>query len=228
VKNKILAVLLALSVTVGTGTYLHYDNELSDARETISNLNEKVETKSAEIAKLIDVIKGKDKKIKNQKLVIEKSKKANEKNKKTIKSKDKEIKKLKREIENFKKRKERDDAKKREVQMPSRGAVHKEQQTITVVATGYIAMCDTGCTGITRTGIDITNHPSNSIIAVDPSVIPLHSKVKVTLPSGEVFYAVALDTGGAIQGHKIDVLKATHEEAVNFGFQRNVKVTILE
>ena len=40
------------------------------------------------------------------------------------------------------------------------------------------------------------------LIAVDPSVIPLGSRVWVE-GYGE---AIAADTGGAIKGHKIDVL----------------------
>jgi len=107
----------------------------------------------------------------------------------------------------------------------SRGV--KSNKTITMEATGYIAFCDTGCTGITATGINVSRTPSNQIIAVDPSVIPLHTKVRVTLQNGESFYAIAEDTGGHIKGGRIDILKATHGEAVKFGRQR-VTVTILD
>lgn len=106
----------------------------------------------------------------------------------------------------------------------SRGV--KSRKTINMVATSYIALCNSGCSGITATGVDVRNTPSDMIIAVDPRVIPLHTKVKVTLQNGQSFYATAEDTGGAIKGHKIDILKATSGEAVKFGRQR-VTVTIL-
>lgn len=106
----------------------------------------------------------------------------------------------------------------------SRGV--KNRRTITMEATSYTAFCNTGCTGVTATGINVSGTPSNQIIAVDPSVIPLHTRVKVTLQNGESFYAIAEDTGGHIKGGRIDILKATHGEAVDFGRQR-VTVTIL-
>ncbi len=49
-------------------------------------------------------------------------------------------------------------------------------------------------------------------IAVDPSVIPLGSKVEI---NGHVY--VAEDTGGAIRGNKIDIYVADHTTALNSG-----------
>lgn len=100
--------------------------------------------------------------------------------------------------------------------------VEPKGNTFTVEATAYIAFCDTGCTGVTATGYDVKNtilYEGIRIIAVDPNVIPLHTIVTVTLPNGNSFPAIALDTGGAIQGNRVDLLVATHEEAIAFGRQ---------
>ena len=69
-------------------------------------------------------------------------------------------------------------------------------------------------------------------IAVDPSVIPLHTCLKVTgytspnLPSGG-FIGEADDEGGAIQGAHIDIyMNASEAQVNNFGIQ-HVQVTVL-
>lgn len=77
-------------------------------------------------------------------------------------------------------------------------------------------------TGRTATGYNVKANP-DGVIAVDPSVIPLGTKVYVE----GYGYAVARDTGGAIQGNKIDLHMRTVEEARQFGRQR-VKVEIIE
>lgn len=56
-------------------------------------------------------------------------------------------------------------------------------------------------------------------MAVDPDVIPLGSRFTVRLADGYEFAAVALDTGGAIKGAKIDVLVADLDGAKKFGRQ---------
>ena len=61
------------------------------------------------------------------------------------------------------------------------------------------------------------------IIAVDPKVIPLRSKVYVE----GYGYAIAGDVGGAIKGNRIDVCFNTVREALNFG-RRRVRIYILE
>ncbi|HLR01255.1 MAG TPA: LysM peptidoglycan-binding domain-containing protein [Virgibacillus sp.] len=95
-------------------------------------------------------------------------------------------------------------------------------ETVDVTATAYTAECD-GCSGVTTTGVDLNENPDAKVIAVDPSVIPLGSEVYVE----GYGYATAADTGGAIQGNKIDLHVPSKEEANNFGVQ-NVKVTIVE
>jgi 3D (Asp-Asp-Asp) domain-containing protein len=88
-------------------------------------------------------------------------------------------------------------------------------------STAYTAFCN-GCSGVTRTGIDLRANPNLKVIAVDPSVIPLGSKVHVE----GYGYAVAGDTGGAIKGHKIDVFISGQGQALKWG-KKKVKVTIL-
>jgi len=93
-------------------------------------------------------------------------------------------------------------------------------QELSVRATGYTASCE-GCSGITKTGIDLKANPDAMVIAVDPSVIPLGSKVYVE----GYGYATAADTGGAIKGNKVDLFFADEEDAINWGVKQvNLKV----
>lgn len=95
-------------------------------------------------------------------------------------------------------------------------------RTFTVTATAYTAGCS-GCSGITATGINLNNNRNLKVIAVDPNVIPLGSRVHVE-GYGE---AIAGDTGGAIKGNKIDVHVPTKSDAYRWG-TRTVKVTIIK
>ena len=104
---------------------------------------------------------------------------------------------------------------------PAVEAAAPSSKEITVEATAYTASCE-GCSGITATGIDLIANPNQKVISVDPSVIPLGSKVYVE-GYGE---AIAGDTGGAIKGNKIDVFIPSKQDAINFG-RKQVKVTIL-
>ncbi|WHY01848.1 3D domain-containing protein [Neobacillus sp. DY30] len=100
----------------------------------------------------------------------------------------------------------------------------------TFEATAYVALCDTGCTGITKTGIDVRNtttHKGKRVIAVDPSVIPLGSSVEIRLADGSTFEATAQDTGGNIRNNRIDLLVSTEDEAWQFGRQ-TVEIRIME
>jgi 3D (Asp-Asp-Asp) domain-containing protein len=110
---------------------------------------------------------------------------------------------------------------------PNKG--EKGKRKVNVIATAYTANCDTGCTGITATGLNVrstTKHNGATVISVDPSIIPLHSVVRVDTSSGESFLAVAEDTGGAINGGHIDVLVSSHSQAIQFGRQ-SATLTIL-
>ena len=61
------------------------------------------------------------------------------------------------------------------------------------------------------------------VVAVDPAVIPLGSKLFIE----GYGYAVAGDTGGAIQGMRIDLCFSSYGEAIHFGRQ-TVKVYIID
>lgn len=98
----------------------------------------------------------------------------------------------------------------------------KESTEITVTATAYTAYCN-GCSGITATGINLRKNPDAKVIAVDPKVIPLGSKVYVP-GYGE---AIAGDKGGAIKGNKIDVFFKSKTSAINWGKQK-VTITVFE
>ena len=88
-------------------------------------------------------------------------------------------------------------------------------------SSAYTASCR-GCSGITKTGINLKKNPSMKVIAVDPTVIPLGSKVYVE----GYGYAVAGDIGGAIKGNRIDVFMASHSQAMKWG-RKNVRVKVL-
>lgn len=95
-------------------------------------------------------------------------------------------------------------------------------KTMTVTATAYTAYCE-GCSGVTAAGIDLKANPDAKVIAVDPSVIPLGTKVYVE----GYGYATAADTGGAIKGNKIDVFIPTQSAALSWG-KRQVEIQILQ
>ncbi|WP_349409055.1 ubiquitin-like domain-containing protein [Pseudalkalibacillus sp. SCS-8] len=90
-----------------------------------------------------------------------------------------------------------------------------------VTSTAYTAFC-TGCSGITTTGYNLRANPNAKVIAVDPSVIPLGSKVWVE----GYGYATALDTGGAIVGNKIDVFFSSKSAARSWG-RKTVRIKII-
>lgn len=86
-----------------------------------------------------------------------------------------------------------------------------------MVATAYTADC-IGCTGYTATGY----HAGHGIVAVDPRVIPLGSKLYIP----GYGFAIAGDTGGAIVGNRIDLGFDSVADALQFG-RRAVKVYTL-
>lgn len=99
---------------------------------------------------------------------------------------------------------------------------HQNYKTISVKSTAYTASCP-GCSGVTATGINLNQNPGTKVIAVDPSVIPLGSKVYVP----GYGYAVAGDTGGAINGNRIDVYFHSHSQALNWGVQ-NIQIRVYQ
>lgn len=105
---------------------------------------------------------------------------------------------------------------------PSRSTTDNVVKEFTVSASAFTANCN-GCSGITQTGINLKKNPQLKVIAVDPDVIKLGTKVHVE----GYGYAVAGDTGGAIKGNRIDVFIPNTSDAYKWG-RKNVKIKILE
>ena len=95
----------------------------------------------------------------------------------------------------------------------------KAKRVFTVRSTAYTSdPRENGGWNVTAIGTKIRR----GVIAVDPRVIPLRTRVYV---EGYGF-ATAEDTGGAIKGNKIDVVMDTKAQSRNWGV-RNVKIYIL-
>lgn len=106
---------------------------------------------------------------------------------------------------------------KAEIAAETQEASTSYKATYTMEATAYAG--DT----ITATGATPVRNPNGlSTIAVDPSIIPLGSKVYIP-GYGE---AIAEDTGGAIKGHRIDLFLNSENECINWG-RRNVTLHVL-
>lgn len=112
---------------------------------------------------------------------------------------------------------------------PSRGS---SRNIITMNASAYdLSFASTGKRpgdpgyGMTASGTKVRP----GVVSVDPSVIPLGSKLYIESLDGSADYghAVAEDTGGAIKGNKIDLFFSSRSAALNFG-RRNVRVHILD
>lgn len=105
--------------------------------------------------------------------------------------------------------------------LPSRSSYTSGGKEFYVEATAYSPYCN-GCSGRTAAGYDIRSNPNMKLIAVDPRVIPLGTKVYVE----GYGYAIAGDTGGVIKGNKIDLLMPTEARAYQWG-RKTVKIRIV-
>jgi uncharacterized protein YabE (DUF348 family) len=114
----------------------------------------------------------------------------------------------------------------------SRGDYLRFTKAINMRATSYTAsFADTGKHpgdpgfGITATGATVRK----GIIAVDPRVIPLGTRVYIEVPgsAADYGYAVAADVGGAVKGNKIDVYLPSTSASNAWGVKK-VKVYILK
>ena len=93
----------------------------------------------------------------------------------------------------------------------------KYKKTLSMEATAY-----SGGT-LTAMGLKPVRDPGGiSTIAVDPSVIPLGSKVYIP----GYGYAIASDTGGVIKGNIIDLYMNSHDECISWG-RRQVTLHIV-
>lgn len=103
----------------------------------------------------------------------------------------------------------------------------KYSKKITMTATAYsTSPSENGGYTVSAMG----NPLGYGIVAVDPSVVPLGSKVYVTSADGSWTYGVASaeDTGGAIKGNKIDLCYNSSVSEVNQFGRRSCVVYILE
>ena len=158
-----------------------------------------------------------------------------------IKSKESEIDKLNEDLQ-AKKEREEEEARLAEINndksvvLSSNEASNSEQNTVTTSTSSskanntslgtfdvtYYSAYDGTQVGITRGGTNMANgniHTSDGyrIIAVDPNTIPFGSIVRVTTSHGESFMAKADDTGGLIQGNKIDIAVSSPDTALSLG-----------
>lgn len=107
-------------------------------------------------------------------------------------------------------------------QQTSRGYDGPSKKEFYVQATAYTAYCN-GCTGKTSTGINLRKNPDQKVIAVDPSIIPLGTKVWVE----GYGHAIAADTGSSIRGNKIDLFIPDQKTVDSYG-RKTVLIKILE
>ncbi len=211
-KNKILIGALVTMLTItSSGFAIYYDNT-NILKEVIEEQKVDLKQKSTEIANLEEVVKNKDNDLKAKDMVIEnKNAEINKLNDKIKKSNEK-IEKLKKEISNFNNK--------------SKGSDVPTTSSMTVDASGYIALCTEGCTGKTRSGYNVKNtiyYQGMRIIATDTDVIPMYSIVEIEGFSDKF---IALDTGGYIEGNKIDILFESTNDAIEFG-RKDLKLNII-
>ncbi|MGM7429212.1 cell wall-binding protein EntB [Bacillus pacificus] len=185
--------------------------------------------KAKEEAKAQEIAKAKEEEKAREIAKAKEEAKAQEIAKAKEEAKAQEIAKAKEEAKAREIAKAKEEAKAREAikaKEESKNNTQSAKRELTVVATAYTAdPSENGTYGgrvLTAMGHDLTANPNMRIIAVDPKVIPLGSKVWVE-GYGE---AIAGDTGSAIKGNRIDVLMGSKSKAMNWGRQ-TVKVKIL-
>ena len=93
-------------------------------------------------------------------------------------------------------------------------------QPVVVGPTSYVATAYS-LRGRTASGRMV----SKGLIAADPRVLPLGSRVRLDAGAYSGEYLVA-DTGGLVKGKRIDIWIPTSREAMRFG-RRTVKLTVL-
>ena len=94
----------------------------------------------------------------------------------------------------------------------------RASRVLTMRATAYTYGENGSWGNVTATGETVRH----GYVAVDPSVIPLGTRLYVE----GYGYCIAKDTGGSIKGNRIDLFFGTKSECYNFGV-RNVKVYVL-
>ncbi|AJQ26444.1 3D domain-containing protein [Pelosinus fermentans] len=125
---------------------------------------------------------------------------------------------------NFQKPQEDSTAKPDTEKKQSGNAPSKYEKVLDIKATAYSpGPLDNDQWG-DKTYLGTTIRPG--VVAVDPKVIPLGSRLYVEYPDGHGEYAVAEDTGGAIKGNRIDIAIMNRDKATEFGI-KPVKVYVV-
>jgi 3D (Asp-Asp-Asp) domain-containing protein len=103
----------------------------------------------------------------------------------------------------------------REISAPAPTNDEKSALSESFEATAYSLRGRTASGAVTAAGM----------IAADPRVLPIGSRVRIEAGSYTGEYVVA-DTGGAVRGKRIDIWTPSTREAMRFG-RRTVKLTVL-
>ncbi len=108
------------------------------------------------------------------------------------------------------------------------GRLIRPATTMSMLVTAYSPderSCGEFADGITASGYSVWTN-GMKLVAADTTLLPFGTLVSVPgYDNGEV--VPVLDRGGAIKGHRLDVLYPTHERALKWGAQR-LEVTVWE
>lgn len=234
----------AVVVASGVGFQFHEISNLNSELETLSNNHEitvqelKIANQNIITAKELEEqlvaerdsylskAKGLEEKVGDLTSRIGSLEKENKSLKASVSEKEKEISKLKSSNEVS----PRSVSKARTVDTSSSSGTVKATYTMSARAYTTASNGDPNCSGawgnLTASG---TTVKQGRTIAVDPRLIPLGTKVRLTFPSGwEHLNGVYVceDTGNAIKGHKIDVYFDSYNTCIQFG-KRTVKLEVL-
>lgn len=219
----LVAVLLILVIGI-IYLFTSYNQQLEETKGKLADVRQELKQTKSEMSKT-------EKQHTDEVVKLEKEVKDS---KSKIKEKESDLNAKKKELDDFldeykeykdktnKQLKEAKDEVKKQKAVASRGKQAKK--TFTVEATAYTSTCE-GCSGITKTGVNVKDKTPN-IIAVDPKVIPLGSKVEIIYGGKRLGYFTAEDTGGDIKGYRIDILTKTEKDAYKFG-RKQVTLRIL-
>lgn len=108
------------------------------------------------------------------------------------------------------------------------GRAVRPARTIWMLVTAYspdAASCGDSADGITASLHNVTTN-AHRLVAADTKILPLGSMISIPgYDSG--FIVPVLDRGGAIKGHRLDVLFPTHAQARAWGVKK-LRVTVWE
>lgn len=198
-----------------------HQDEITEKINEQEKLLDNLQTTQEEITKKQDSIKKSEQKLKDQEKKLTQAKKK-------ISNEDRRLKDIEDQYRRDIKKKQNKVTEVKSTKKTNNSSMNKTKsepinvgKTYRMESTAYTPHCN-GCSGFTATGINVKQNGRENIIAVDPSVIPLGTRVWVE-GYGE---AIAADTGGAIKGNRIDVLFQSKQKALNWG-RKTVTVKIL-